>query len=90
IISLDDDISRNEKLLTSIKEAGKVNGLMTITYTENFKSFTNTKSYAFYSGVVPFEYSSGITIREKKNKPYCKQRIDTRVKSSGKKRNDVG
>ena len=43
-----------------------VNALMTIAYTENFIGFTNPRSYAVYVGVVPFEYSSGTSIRGRK------------------------
>lgn len=66
IITQDEEISRNYKLITSIKGIGKVNGLMTIAYTENFNSFSNPRSYAVYAGVVPFDYSSGTSIRGRK------------------------
>ena len=56
----------NFTLITSIKGIGKVNGLMTIAYTENFTSFTNPRSYAVYVGVIPFDHSSGTSIRGRK------------------------
>lgn len=57
---------KNYQLLTSIRGIGMVNALMTIAYTENFLSFSNPRSYAVYVGVVPFEHSSGTSIRGRK------------------------
>ena len=39
---------------------------MTIVYTENFSSFNNPRSYAVYVGVVPFDFSSGTSIKGRK------------------------
>jgi transposase len=36
---------------------------MKIAYTENFTSFTDARKYAVYVGVVPFENSSGTSIK---------------------------
>ena len=66
IIAQDEQMNLNFKLITSIKGIGKVNGLMTIAYTENFTSFNNPRSYAVYVGVVPFDHSSGTSIRGRK------------------------
>lgn len=66
IVAKDEKINTNYKLITSIKGIGKVNGLMTIAYTENFTSFNNPRSYAVYVGVVPFDHSSGTSIRGRK------------------------
>lgn len=59
-------IKTNYELLTSIRGIGMVNALMTIAYTENFICFSNPRSYAVYVGVVPFEHSSGTSIRGRK------------------------
>ena len=61
-----DDFKTNYNLITSIKGIGKVNGWMTIAYTENFTSFLNGRSYAVYVGVIPFDHSSGISIKGRK------------------------
>ncbi len=66
IITADEKMHTNYRLLTSIKGIGKVNALMTIAYTENFVSFTNPRSYAVYVGVIPFDHSSGTSIRGRK------------------------
>ena len=39
---------------------------MTLAYTENFISFTNPRPYAVYVGVVPFEHTSGTSIKGRK------------------------
>ena len=66
IVSHDEQMKINYALITSIKGIGKVNGLMTIAYTENFISFSNPRSYAVYVGVVPFDQSSGTSIHGRK------------------------
>jgi transposase len=66
IIMKDEEMHLNFTLITSIKGIGKVNGLMTIAYTENFTSFINPRSYAVYVGVIPFDHSSGTSIRGRK------------------------
>lgn len=66
IIEANDDFKINYDLITSIKGIGKVNGWMTIAYTENFTSFPDGRTYAVYVGVIPFDHSSGTSIRGKK------------------------
>lgn len=66
LISIDKKILINYQLITSIKGIGLVNGLMTIAFTENFTSFSNPRSYAVYVGVVPFDHSSGTSIKGRK------------------------
>lgn len=66
IVIVDEEMHLNFTLITSIKGIGKVNGLMTIAYTENFSSFSNPRSYAVYVGVVPFDHSSGTSIHGRK------------------------
>jgi transposase len=66
LIMNDQALLTNYKLLTSIKGIGKVNAWMTIAYTENFTSFTNARSYAVYVGVIPFDHTSGTSIKGKR------------------------
>ena len=65
-IHKDEAMKTNYELIRSIKGIGMVNALMTIAYTENFVGFTNPRSYAVYVGVVPFDYSSGTSIKGRK------------------------
>lgn len=66
LITSEEAMSKNYDLLLSIKGIGMINAAMTIAYTENFVAFDNARSYAVYVGVIPFEYSSGTSIRGKK------------------------
>lgn len=66
IVTADEKMNVNYKLITSIKGIGKINGLMTIAFTENFTSFDNPRSYAVYVGVVPFDHSSGTSLKGRK------------------------
>jgi transposase len=60
------DIYLNYRIITSIKGIGKVNAWMTLAYTENFTSFRDGRKYAVYVGVIPFEHTSGTSIRGRK------------------------
>jgi len=66
LIKSDEAFLMNYRIITSIKGIGKVNAWMTIAYTENFTSFTNARKYAVFVGVVPFEHSSGTSIKGRK------------------------
>lgn len=66
LILTDQALLTNYKLLTSIKGIGNVNAWMTIAYTENFTSFTSARSYAVYVGVIPFDHTSGTSIKGKR------------------------
>jgi transposase len=63
LIKNDEQMYLNYRIITSIKGIGQVNGWMTIAYTENFTSFPDARHYAVYVGVIPFEHSSGTSIR---------------------------
>lgn len=63
IISQDEAMSRNFNLITSIPGIGEVNGWMSIAYTENFECFLDGRAYGAYIGVVPYEHTSGTSIR---------------------------
>jgi transposase len=64
-VNTDGDVQLNFKLLTSIPGIGPVNALMAIAYTENFKRFADGRKFGSYCGVVPFEHSSGTSIKGK-------------------------
>lgn len=53
----------NYRIITSIKGIGPINAWMTLAYTENFTSFPDGRHYAVFVGVVPFEHTSGTSIR---------------------------
>lgn len=66
LIESDESLNRNYQILKSVKGIGPVNAWMTIVYTENFKAFTDPRKYAVYAGVIPFEHTSGTSIRGRK------------------------
>jgi transposase len=63
VIKADESMLLNYRIITSIKGIGPVNAWMTIAYTENFNSFTDGRKYAVFVGVIPFERSSGTSIK---------------------------
>jgi transposase len=65
LINTNEAMNSNFKLVTSIPGIGKVNGWMTIAYTNNFESFTDGRKYGAYCGVVPYEHTSGKSIKGK-------------------------
>lgn len=58
-------LSTNYKLLTSITGIGRINAIVLMCVTDNFNRFTDPRKFACYSGVAPFEHTSGISIRGK-------------------------
>lgn len=66
IINADASMRLNYGLITSIRGIGRVNAWMTIAYTENFTSFADGRKYAVYAGVIPFEHTSGTSVRGRK------------------------
>jgi transposase len=62
----DQSMLLNYNIITSLKGIGPINGLMTIAYTENFTCFSNPRTYAVYVGVIPFDHSSGTSLKGKK------------------------
>jgi transposase len=66
LIKSNEDLFQNYRIITSIKGIGKVNGWMTIAYTENFTSFKDARAYGVYVGVIPFSHTSGTSIKGSK------------------------
>jgi len=57
----DDTMNNNGKLIKSVIGVGPVISAYMIAVTENFSCFTDSRKFASYSGVAPFENSSGKT-----------------------------
>jgi transposase len=70
VIKNDESMWLNYRIITSIKGIGPVNGWMTIAYTENFASFTDARKYAVFVGVIPFEHTSGTSVKGRKRVSY--------------------
>src|SRR2546421_4083154 len=58
-------LSNNYQLLQSVHGVGKVVALAAIIKTGNFTRFIRARKFACYSGIAPFENSSGTSIRGK-------------------------
>lgn len=66
VIKGDEKMLLNYRIISSIKGIGPINAWMTIAYTENFSSFTDPRKYAVFVGVIPFEHTSGTSIKGRK------------------------
>lgn len=66
LISENGDIRINYKLLLSVPGIGHFTAIYLIGCTNNFAGKITGKQLASYAGVVPFEYSSGISVRGRK------------------------
>jgi transposase len=63
LIKSDPSLKQLFEIVTSVDGVGKVVACDMIVTTNEFKSINDPKKYACYAGVVPFEHSSGSSIR---------------------------
>jgi transposase len=63
LIKQNEALNNNYKLLVSIKGVGFVTAVYMLAYTENFTKFANSRKFSCYSGIAPFEHSSGTSIK---------------------------
>lgn len=59
LIGADDTLKKNFDLATSVKGIGLVIAAFMLVTTHNFTSFGNGRKYACYTGIAPFENTSG-------------------------------
>lgn len=65
IINEDENLSRIFKISTSVTGVGKVTTLFLICFTNEFTMYITPRQLACYAGVVPFEHTSGKSVRSK-------------------------
>lgn len=65
LIKQDQEILEVYQFVTSVKGVGPRTAIALICYTKNFTSFTSPRELASYCGVVPFQYTSGKSIKGK-------------------------
>jgi transposase len=65
IIMQDPELNRLFNIITSVDGVGVVTAAEIIITTNEFKNITEAKKFACYSGVAPFEHSSGSSVRGK-------------------------
>ncbi len=63
VIENNDKLAMQNKLIQTVPGIGKQTALYFIIATKGFSAFTNWRKFACYSGVAPFEYSSGSSIK---------------------------
>ena len=63
VIDKDDDLKNLYELVTSVVGIGFVTAVNLIVCTNEFKLFSSHRQFACYSGIAPFEYRSGSSIR---------------------------
>lgn len=65
LIKEDEKLDRMYQIITSVHGIGFVTASYILVTTNEFININNPKKYACYSGVVPFEHSSGSSVRGK-------------------------
>lgn len=60
---MNSNLKENYMLITSIKGVGMITAITLVIHTHNFENFETARQLACYCGVVPFEKSSGTSIR---------------------------
>ena len=65
VLKEDESLENNYTLVKSVIGVGLVMASFMIVYTNNFTKFTHSRKFASYSGVAPFPYQSGTSIRGK-------------------------
>ena len=63
VIENNEKLALQNKLIQTVPGIGKQTALYFIIATKGFSAFTNWRKFACYSGVAPFEYSSGSSIK---------------------------
>ena len=63
LINDDQELKNKYDLMMTVKGVGKVLAAMLLVYTHGFTRLTDTRKLACYSGVAPFVYESGTSIR---------------------------
>lgn len=74
LIKTDDKLQENYQLLLSVKGVGLILSCQLLYHTSNFMKFDNWRCFSSYCGIAPFEYSSGSSIRRRKQSHYIGDR----------------
>lgn len=78
VIASDEELKRLFSIVTSVQGIGKITATEIIITTNEFKDITDPGKFACYSGVAPFEYSSGSSLR---GKPRVSHKANKTMKS---------
>jgi transposase len=78
VIASDQQLAKQQKLIKSVPGVGKVLSWMLLSKTEGFTTITDPRKMACYSGVVPFDFQSGTSI---KRRPRVSMMADKTIKT---------
>lgn len=65
IVKHNDQLKQMYDLIISVKSVGRQTALFMIAFTNGFTLFKNWRKFATYSGIAPFPYSSGTSVRRR-------------------------
>ena len=65
LITMDETLKKQQELIKSVPGVGKVLSWVVLAKTEGFTTITDPRKMACYSGVVPFDFQSGTSIRKR-------------------------
>lgn len=74
LVKTDDTLRQNYELLRSVKGVGLILSCQLLYHTSNFIKFSTWRTFSSYCGIAPFEYSSGSSIRRRKQSHYIGDR----------------
>ncbi len=76
VLEEDEQVQKSLKLLCSIPGIGLITAVALILCTNNFTAFNDSRKFASYCGVAPFEHQSGSSIRGRtKTSPLANKRM---------------
>lgn len=78
VVQEDGELKQQAQLIRTVPGAGKVLSWMILAKTEGFKTIASPRKMACYCGVVPFDFQSGTSLR---NKPRVSLYADKSMKS---------
>lgn len=65
LVKSDEALKQQYNIVTSVDGVGPVTAINMIVVTNEFKDISEAKKFACYSGVVPFQYTSGTSVNSK-------------------------
>lgn len=75
-VQQDEELNAKVKRVVSIKGIGPVTAIALMVYSKGFTAFENAKQLACYCGVVPFDKSSGTSVRYKSTvSPFANKKL---------------
>ncbi len=83
LIENDAEVKKNFEMARSVRGIGLVIATFMLVTTNNFTSFENGRKYASYSGIAPYEHSSGTSIRGRTRTSYLGNKKIKALLSSG-------